>query len=267
MISTSSPPPPPDPAATAAAAAQSNKETAIAQTKLNSTNQVTPYGNLTYTQGAKDDTGVPQWTATQTFSPTEQRLYDLGSATKTNIGQIGVDQSQRIGQLLGTPVDLSPQAVGGYLTDLGMKRLQPQLDRNWQARETALMNRGIMPGSENYTQEQDANNRSQNDAYNQLILSGQQQGVGNILAQRNQPINEITALMSGSQVSNPSYVNTPQSSVAPVDVGGIYNNAYANQLQGYGIQQQGQNAMLGGLAGLGGAALGGWGMGGFKKFW
>lgn len=269
MISSPKPPPAPDPVATAKAAQESNVNTAIATGTMGNTNQVTPYGNLTYTQAPSGvnvgGIDVPQWTATQTLSPSQQSLFDLGNQTQQNIGKIGVDQSKRIGDLLGTPVDLSPGAVDQHLTQLGLARLEPQLQRDWQQRESDLMNRGIMPGSEGYTREQDAFNRSKNDAYNQLILGGYGQGQQSILAQRNQPINEITALLSGSQVSQPNFVNSAQPNVAPVDVGSIYNNAYANQLQAYGIQQSGQNALLGGLAGLGGAALGGWGMSGFKK--
>src|SRR5690242_11714841 len=122
MVSTPSPPPPPDPAATAKAQSLSNVNTALAQGQLNNVNQVTPYGNLTYTLAPSsvsvEGKNIPQYTATQTLSPTEQNLFNLGEQTKGNIAQIGVDQSQRIGNLLGTPVDLSPDAVSQRLTDL-----------------------------------------------------------------------------------------------------------------------------------------------------
>jgi hypothetical protein len=283
MVDTPSPPPAPNPAQTAAAQTGSNVNTALAQTALNNVNQVTPYGSLTYSQApgsttvntgvngrGGQDINVPQWTATQTLSPSEQNLFNLGQQTKGNVAQIGVDQSQRIGQLLGTPVDLSPGAVDQHLTQLGLARLEPQLQRDWQNRETQLMNRGIMPGSEAYAREQEAFNQSKNDAYNQLILGGYGQGQQSILAQRNQPINEITALLSGSQVSQPNFVNSPQTNVQPTNVAGIYNDAYQNQLAAYNTAQSGQNAMMGGLFGLGSAALmapmtggtslGGWGM-------
>ncbi len=207
--------------------------------------------------------GAPQATATQTLSPQEQALFDLGNQTQQNIGNIGVSQSANIGNILDTPIDLSPSAVDSHLTDLGNARLQPLLNQQWQKQESDLMNRGIMPGSEQYQLAQDANNRQRNDAYNQLVLGGYGQGVQDLLTQRNQPINEITALLSGSQVSQPNYVGNGNAVVAPTDIAGITNNAYQGQLASYGIQQQGQNALLGGLAGLGGAALGGWaGLGG-----
>lgn len=50
--SSSSPPPAPDPTVTAQAQSQANADTARLQATLNRVNQVTPYGSVTYTQGA-----------------------------------------------------------------------------------------------------------------------------------------------------------------------------------------------------------------------
>src|SRR3546814_17777733 len=71
---------------------------------------------------------------------------------------------------------------------------------------------------------------------------------------RNQPINEITALLSGSQVSNPASMSgpSPQTQVGGVDYAGLVNQNYQNQMNAYG-------AKMGGLFGLagsrGGAAI------------
>ena len=266
MSGPSSPPPAPDPVKTAQAQTASNKETAITQTGLNSTNQVTPYGNLTYSQGANWSDGTPHFTATQTLSPEQQKLYDLSTQTQQNVGQIGVDQSSRIGQLLGTPVNLNNDAIESRLFELGRNRLEPQFARDWNDRESVLMNRGIEPGSEGYDREQDAFGRQKNDAYTQLALSGRGQSISEILAARNQPINEITALLSGSQVSQPNFANTPNTSVQPTDVAGITQQAYQNSLLPWQTQNQYNQALMGGLFGLGGAALGGWGRsGGIQK--
>src|SRR6187549_781608 len=103
------PPAAPDPVATAKAQGDMNQNTATTQQLLNMTNQVTPDGSLTYNQsGTNSFTGadgkvynVPQFTATQTLSPTGQKLADLTNQTKLNVGQIGVDQSSKIGGILG----------------------------------------------------------------------------------------------------------------------------------------------------------------------
>ena len=107
MGSSPSPPPAPDPAATAAAQAATNKQTAITQYGLNATNQVTPYGSLTYTQGDPWSDGTPHYTATTTLSPEQQNLYNLGTQTQSNLGNIGVEQSDKVRGLLNTPFDLN----------------------------------------------------------------------------------------------------------------------------------------------------------------
>lgn len=82
---------------------------------------------------------------------------------------------------------------------------------------------------------------------NQAQTNNWNQGIQDALTQRNQAINETTALMSGSQVSQPNYQATPQTGIPNTDVAGLYQNQYAGQ-----VAQQ--NAMMGGLASLGGSA-------------
>lgn len=254
------PPPAPDPNATAATAGAQNRATAITQQGLNSTNQVTPYGNLTYTQNGTWSDGTPQFTATTTLSPEQQTLYNQQTQLGQNVNQLALNQTNRLTDLLGRPVNLNNEATEGRLWELGRARLDPLFDQRRQSLDTSLMNRGFMPGSEAYERELNRFGQQQNDAYNQLLLSGRGQAISELLAERNQPINEITALMSGGQVSQPNFVNTPQTNVAPVDYAGITNNAFNNQFLNYNAQVQQNNAMLGGLFGLGGAALGAGGM-------
>jgi hypothetical protein len=82
---------------------------------------------------------------------------------------------------------------------------------------------------------------------NAVLAANRDRATQDALLQRQTPLNEFSALTSGSQVSQPQFVNTPQPGVTPVDVAGIYNNNYAQQTAQY-------NAMLGGLAGIGGSA-------------
>jgi hypothetical protein len=74
------------------------------------------------------------------------------------------------------------------------------------------------------------------------------------LAMRNQPINEITALMSGGQVNVPQFqgYNAPQMQAAPVG-DYMYQSAAMDQ-NAWAQQQQARSSMLGGLFDLGGMA-------------
>ena len=169
----------PDPYATAKAQGEMNQNTATTQQLLNMTNQVTPDGNLTYNQtGTNSFTGadgktynVPQFTATQTLSPTQQILKDLTDKTKTNVGQIGVDQSAKIGGILGTNVNLNNDAVESRLMDLGTRRLNPQFARDEEALRTRLANGGIREGSDAWNAEMTKFGQNKNDALNQLLLA------------------------------------------------------------------------------------------------
>ena len=70
--------------------------------------------------------------------------------------------------------------------------------------------------------------------------------------QRNQPLNEITSLMTGAQVANPNWLNTPSSQIATTDFAGIMNQNFAQQSQNYQAQQSAWNSTMGGILGLGG---------------
>lgn len=261
------PPPQPDPNVVSAAQQNLNQNTATTQQLLNMTNQVTPDGSLTYSQtGSNSFTGadgktytVPQFTATTSLSPTGQKLLDLTNTSKINLGNAGVTATKKIGDILGSNINLSNDAVENRLMELGTKRLTPQFERDDQAMRTQLINSGIRPGSAAWGTEMARLGQNKNDALNSLLLSGHQTAVNDILTERNQPLNEITALMSGSQVRNPAFTSTPQASVAGTDYSGIVQNNYKAATDQYRTDVAQNNAMMGGLFGLAGT-LGGMGM-------
>jgi hypothetical protein len=253
-------PAPPDPNATAAAQAKYNQNTATSQQFLNQTDQFTPDGSLTYNQTGEntftDADGkvvhVPHFSATTALSDSNQKIYDTNQGTKQNIATIGRDQSARIGSLLGTPLQLGNDAIESRLMDLGTRRLAPKFAQDEEALRTRLANSGIRAGSAAFDSEMHNLDYSKNDAINGLLLGGRQQANQEIMAERNQPINEITALMSGSQVSNPAFANTPQTQVGGVDYAGMVNNNYNAQIAQANAQTQANGAMMGGLFGAAG---------------
>lgn len=256
------PAPAPDPAATAAAQSKSNKETAVAQYGLNATNQVTPQGSLTYKQIGTWDDGMPRFEATQSYSPGEEGIYKTGVQTRQNLGDIGVSQSAKIGKLLNTPFDIDA-ARDNKIASIQKGFLDPQWAEQQSALETQLINKGIRPGSEQYTREMRDFSTNRQRAYDQSYLDAYKTAEGSALTERNQPINEITALSSGSQVSNPSYVNAPTPGVAPTDVIGATGQSLAQSNVGFNAAQQRYMGMMNGLFSLGktaaSAAAGGWG--------
>jgi hypothetical protein len=257
-------PAPPDPAKTAGAQTAQNIGTAIAQSNLNNVNQVTPDGSLTYTQSGTYDytdpnTGqvykLPQYTATQALSAGQQGIYDTNQEAERNLSTLARDQSARLGTLLGAPVDLSNEAVEGRLMELGRARLDPALERRRETLRTNLSGQGIKEGSAAYDRAMARDMEGENDAYNQLLLSGRGQAVQETMAARNQPINEITALMSGSQVSMPQFVGTNPANIANVDRAGLEMSNYNARLANWQQSQAQKQSVLGGLFGLGSAAI------------
>lgn len=240
----------PDPAKTAAAQTESNKATAVTQYGLNATNQVTPYGNLSYSQSGTWSDGTPRFTATQTLSPEQQQLYNQQTQLGSKMNDLAIGQTDRLSNVLSQPVDLSNNATESRLMELGRARLDPIIAQREKSTEAELLNKGVRPGTEAYRRATEAVNQQTNDAYNQLLLSGRGQSVQEALAERNQPINEISALMGGGQVQSPNFVNTPTPGVNGTDVAGITNNAYNQNMQAY-------QSKMSGLLGLG-TALGGW---------
>ena len=254
----------PNPRDTAAAQTGTNIGTALAETALNNVNQETPYGNLMYdVTGSYDFTdpytgqtySIPTYTARQTYTDAGQQLLDTTMGTQQNLADLAQTQSSFLNDYMAQPFDGSNEATEARLMELGRKRLDPALSDRRAAMEQDLANRGIAMGSRAYDSAMNRLSQSENDAYNQLLLTGNQQAFQQAQAQRNQPINEITALMSGSQVSQPNYVNTPQSNIATTDVAGLINQNYQNKLAAYNQQQAQQQQMLGGLFSLGSSLL------------
>lgn len=257
------PPPAPDPVATAKAQTDSNVKTATTQQQLNMVDQTNPYGTQSYTQNGTWADGTPRYSMNTTLSAPEQRNQEQQWEFDNLTNTLGINQTKKLTGLLDTPFKLDNAATEGRLMELGRARLDPILQQRNAALESKLYNQGVMPGTEAYDRAMREDTQGQNDAYNQLLLTGRGQAASELTAERNQPINEITALMSGGQVNQPQFGNTPQTGVANTDIAGITQQGYENALIPWKQKNAQQQAMMGGLFSLGGAALGGWAKGGF----
>jgi hypothetical protein len=105
----------------------------------------------------------------------------------------------------------------------------------------------------------------QNQAEAHFNNQAAQQALQQTLTLRNQPLNEISALMSGGQVSLPQFQGYNPAQVQGTPIGQYIYNTAGIQQQQYQQQQQNQNAMLAGLFGLGSAGLFGLAGGGFRR--
>lgn len=257
-------PKPPDPKETSAAQTGTNVATAVANAYLGNVDQITPDGSLSYDQSGSYSWNdpytnktyeIPTFTATQSLSPEQQAIYDLNKTAESNMAGTAADQSGFLRDYLGTPVNIDNAATEARLFELGRTRLDPMFSEQEESLRQRLANQGITLGSKAYDTAMRQFSEGRNDAYNQLLLTGRGQAVQEAFAERNQPINEITALLSGSQVSQPNFVNANMPQVATTDNAGLINANYQQKLAGWQQQQQQQQALMGGLFGLGSAAI------------
>jgi hypothetical protein len=247
-------PSPPDPYATAAAQGQSNRETALYQQRLNMVNQNTPYGHLRYSSVMGAD-GTPQFTADTTLSPELQHLGDTTLQNAQGQSDLANQLLRNARNKLAQPLDLSYGANEARLNELNRHTLDPMWQDRTNQFEQQQYNRGVRPGSAAY----DAANRdftgSRDTAYNNMYLQGHDTATRDAQAEYYSPLNALSALRSGSQVSQPGIgqIQTPQTGVQGTNIAGLIEQNYA--------QQQAQSAAtMGGLFGLGGSAIGAAGM-------
>lgn len=245
-------PSPPDPVATANAQAAMNKETAIAEFGLNATTQNNPWGSVSYEESGTWSDGTPRFTQNTTLTPEQQAIFDQTQAAQSNLAGIANEQSSFLDQYMSEPFQFDNSDAEQWAYDLASPRLLDQQAKTEAQLRTVLANKGIREGSAAWNSEMQRLMQGNSDQLNQLALTGRGQAFSEALAQRNQPINEITALMSGSQVSNPATMSgpSPQAGVAGVDYAGLVNQNYQQELAA-------SQGLWGGIGGLFGTALSG----------
>lgn len=208
------------------------------------------------TQGDQD-----RWTSNIELSPVGQQLLDYSNQAQLGLGKQMGQSLGRVESQLSQPFDFnSVQDIADQSYGMQTARLDPE----WQAREgqfaQQMANQGISAGGEAYNNASRQFGQQRNDAYNQARLSS----IGTMpqtfqlsSAQRNQPLNELNALRTGSQVTNPSFTPVPQQqTTAGPNMLGAAQAQYGADMQAYNADQAGSNAMMGGLFSLGGSALG-----------
>lgn len=246
--------------------------------KTGSHNWTDPYTGKSY--------DIPTFTRTTTLSPEQQAIKAQTTAAQLNLAGLANQQTDFLKNYMAQPLDISAKlgaapelqsldfsADRNRVEESLFARQQPQQERDRAALETRLANQGIKVGSAAYNAAMDDMNRGLNDsrlatiaqagseqdrmvnlalADYQARMSGRQQNVQELLMQRNQPLNEISALMSGSQVSMPQFMGFNQSKIPTTDNAQIISNYDNQRMQAWQAQQQSTNGIIGGaLGGIG----------------
>lgn len=258
-------PPPPDPRETSAAATGTNIGTAVANAWLGNINEFGPDGSTRVEQTGErqytdEYTGqthtIPTFSRYTELSPEQQAIKAEQDRASLNLSTLGADLSDKLGSHLTDNFTIGNEAVESRLFDLGSRRLDPMFARQEQDLRTVLANKGIREGSAAWNSEMERAQQGKNDAYNQLLLSGRGQATQELLTEDNQRINQISALLSGGQVSQPNFMGANMPSIPTTDVAGIINQDYQNRLGAWQQKQAGIGGLISGLGSFGGALIG-----------
>jgi hypothetical protein len=257
----------PDYRAAAQETAAGNLDAARAATAANRVNQVTPYGNLDYSISGQDPYGNPTWTATTSLSDVGQQLLNNQNAASLGLGgtinaALGRVQST-MGQEFNPNLPSTGFNPGQSYQEAYMQRLAPQIEQNRETTQARLANQGIAPGTQAYENAM----RQQAQKENDLLLGATTQGFGvgsqanqqafnQEMTKYNMPLNTLSALRSGSQVQNPSFVNSAQqATTSGADILGAAQMGYNAQMGDFNAKQAAQQSFNQGLMGLGGAGI------------
>ena len=279
-------PPPPDYTGAAQAQGAANEATARLQGRINNPNVSGPLGGQTVTFGSNDQPTITQTLTPDAQSTLEAQQRVQRSLAY--LGEQGIGTARTAlatpfaptSQALQTSIDTSnlakmPVNAGTTGQEAIMARLQPQIERMDAQTRTRLANQGLVPGGEAYSNAMLDVNKSKNDLLTNAALQGigldtgaraqgfneasSQLGTQNAAQQaelqrqsflRQQPLNEITGLMSGSQIQMPQFQGYQPTNIAPAP---IMQGAMAqgqSAMDQYGIQSANANAQNAGLYGM-----------------
>jgi hypothetical protein len=279
----SGPSAPPPAQQTAAQQQQFNQDDYRFQTRANNPNVYTPLGRITYS-GSPGSTNYRQNITLNdvpalTFGNTQQ-----AGANRSGVAEH--ISSQLMGQLQD-PVDYSNFQDFGQLGDYDQRRqdaedaaygratsrLDPQWDNQMENIDVQLRGQGLVPGDEAYDDAMQNFLRGRTDAYSAAqqdavrqgreesnLAFNQQRGTADYnnalrtqqineeLQRRGWSINEINALLNGTNVGLPAANNyNPSGGMGRTDLLGGQNLAYQASLDQYNARQQQQQGLFGGI--------------------
>jgi hypothetical protein len=214
------------------------------------------------------------------LSPGEQGLYDTNLQTRGLLANVGQQGAGALGQVIGQNVDLSgmPAAPGSaagtreQVINAMMGRVNQDIGQQRDDANSRLVAAGIRPGTEAYDREMTRLDRTRTDALQQAQIAAggeatrdfgmdaerRRQAIAEYMAQRQTPLNEITALQSGSQVANPFSQASAFNAGAVAAPAPVFQGAQAADnaaMQRYQTQAGSAGGLMSGLFGLGSSAI------------
>lgn len=257
-------PDPTDPKETSAAATGTNVATAIANSYLGNITEYGPDGSTRvqrtgmeqmydpYTDKTYD---IPTFTRYTELSDAQKAIKNEQDSASLKLSGLANDQAGFLQNYMSEPFSYSTGDHEKWALGLYDNLNRDKDTQRNEALRSQLANSGVKLGSDAYGRAVSTQEKATQDARNQFLLDSYKTGFQSAQATRNQPINEITALMSGGQVSQPSFLGANMPTIPTTDNAGIIANYDASRL----AAAQQNNAMmgnvLGGLFSLGGSII------------
>ena len=211
---------------------------------------------------------------TQNENATRQRLANQGLVTG---GEAYENEMRTMGQNRND-LELQAAAQGinldAMMNQQGFGQAQARGQFGNEAQQSqfnaALQNAGmgntaLQQDYQNQLAAQTAQNAAIAQNFNQQLgmaqfgNTAQQQSLDQQLALRNQPLNQITGLMSGSQIQMPQFQGYQGANIAAAPIYQGVQDTFQGQMDQYALKQQSKNAGMGGmmstLGSLGGAGM------------
>lgn len=226
------------------------------QTQANRPNQSTPFASSNWSQGPDG-----QWTQQVGFNGPLAGGAERAQLSAAEMMGQPLDMSGL--QELSSGEDVQRQAIDAAYGQAA-SRLDPRFGKQREALRTQLLNQGLAEGSQAYRQAMGEFGQQENDAYNQAMygaigqgtqagqaifgrnLAARQQGLGELLRQRAQPMEDLQALQGLTVMPGFQGAGVAQ---APNLLGAAGMQDQAN-MQRYQISQQQMAEILGMLGQL-----------------
>lgn len=188
------------------------------------------------------------WSSSIELSETGKQLLDAYNQASLGLAGLQGQAMDRVRSTLSSPFESGGMAAWDKAANLIKNRNRDSLNQQQAALDTKLANMGLTPGSEGWQIQQQQFAKQRNDADMAAELAGGQmsnQVFQQDLAARMVPLNELNALRSGSQVTNPTFFNPGnQSQTSGPDLLGASQGQYNAQMN----QVNAQNAQAAGTA-------------------
>jgi hypothetical protein len=199
-------PAPPDPTATSNAQAQYNQQAAQSQAEINDVNQTTPYGSLSYQQTGTAADGTPMYTATTSYTPAMQQLFNTAVTNQNTIGSDATALANSLGSSLTNAPNLNPSAITNEAMKQELQYMSPFFTQQGSNLNSQLQNQGIEPGSQAYQNAQQQLQENQGNVIAGTYLQAEPLAYNQQLETYEAPIQTLGTLMVPAKVRSGSAI-------------------------------------------------------------